>query len=220
MARKKGFHLPNGTPQSSISTMEKRSLNKSMSIYVTPTHKMTSSSGMEGFVIPRLTKPECANVNKRFVELLVDAALPMSLGYRDSFKRFIEAVRPGLPIEIANYYKATQMLHELAKDAVSNIEGSIASLLGKGHFSGILIDTWQNISKVPIEGVLLKAGTKTFALESLTANSEHHGISVARDWEILVRQRISTDNQFRYFLSDDAGQCSCAQKFLHYASHS
>jgi hypothetical protein len=98
--------------------------------------------------------------------------------------------------------------------ASTDRDGRIATLLKGGHFSGFIVDTWQSIAKVHIEGLLLKTGPSTFVVESSVADSDHHGIAVATGWETIVRERLTIDPKFRFFLSDDAGQCGRARRIL------
>ena len=103
-----------------------------------------------------------------------------SLGDRDSCKRVVDAVRPGSSLKLPGRAKATQLLHELADHSATNAKNRIAELLREGHFSGFLIHTGQNATKVVIEGLRLKVGASTFAVASSVAESEYHGIAVAR----------------------------------------
>ena len=81
---------------------------------------------MEAFVIPAMTQREIQMFQQCFVEWLLDADLPLSLGDRQSTKRLFEAVRPGSSLQLPDRTKATRLLQELADNAATDTNERIA----------------------------------------------------------------------------------------------
>jgi hypothetical protein len=47
-----------------------------------------------------------------------------------------------------------------------------------GHYADLAVDTWMNICKNHIKGILLKYGLRTLPIEAqLQSSSNHHGIA-------------------------------------------
>ena len=106
-----------------------------------------------------------------------------------------------------------KLLCDAATSAKDDLLQNIKSKLAKGHLAGIIVVTWMNVAKVHLEGVILKAGDGFFALQADQADFEHHGIAVARGWEAIILS-CNDHNDIRFFLSDDAGQCSRTRHIL------
>ena len=104
-------------------TMARRDSESAKSVNTAPSVKtpvvQKRSGPMGAFVIPAMTQPEIHTFQQRFVESLVDAALPPSLGDRKSIKRLFDAVRPGSSLHLPGRTKATRILHELADNAAT-----------------------------------------------------------------------------------------------------
>ncbi|KAL7560280.1 hypothetical protein ACA910_016580 [Epithemia clementina (nom. ined.)] len=87
----------------------------------------------------------------------------------------------------------------------------------KDHFFGLVVDGWEMINNVHIEGVMVKAGRNTFLLGTHKEGSSHTGIDIAKHWEEVLldsKELRPYQNWLKYFVSDDAGQYVRAQRIL------
>jgi hypothetical protein len=131
---------------------------------------------------------------------------------RPSFQRFVASLH--LHTKLPGRTKVKEnLLTAAAAVAKEDMLQSVKKELEKGHAAGIIVDTWMNVSKVHLEGVVLKAGDGFFALQADQADCEHHGIAVAKGWERLLFIHIRA-YPIKYFLSDDAGQCGRVRRIL------
>jgi hypothetical protein len=73
----------------------------------------------------------------------------------------------------------------------------------------LAIGQWCGIH---VDGISLRAGEASFAIDTEEAGKDHDGVALARGWERLMLTKYELT--FSYFCSDDAGQCGCARRIL------
>ena len=179
----------------------------------TKTKKLVNTSLYEHFVRP-MSEEEVVDMEEKLIEMIVDCHLPFNIVERPSFLRFVASIRTMAASRIPGRTKTKEkLLRNAAIEAKEDLLQHIKNELQKGHLAGIIVDTWMNVAKVHLEGVILKAGDGFFALQADQADFEHHGVAVARGWEALILS-FNDDYDIRYFLSDDAGQCGRARRIL------
>ena len=165
------------------------------------------------FGLPVLKRQEVEKSETLLIEFVVDNAIPFNVVNSGSFARFIDSVRPGAAKQMPKKDKLrTKLLKKAAEEATSSQESHIAAAISRGHRAGMVTDTWMNVRKIHIEGVILTLGVVTFLIKSLEAAFVHHALAVARGWETLLFQTFT--HKFHYFASDDAGQCGRARRIL------
>ena len=160
-----------------------------------------------------LTTSQVADLNVLLIEMFVDCAIPFRVVDRPSFKMFMEKIRPKASLQLPSRTKVCQLLCSAASTAQISFGGEIDEELKKGHRAGMVVDTWSNVNKIHIEGVLITLGSSSFMLRSELSGFDHHGIAVASSWEGLIMSTYDK-YKFHYFCSDDAGQCGRARRIL------
>jgi Protein of unknown function (DUF 659)/hAT family C-terminal dimerisation region len=216
-------HLEKCTSYLSLSSTNLKTPPSSVASSQTTQAPKVDSSGGRGrggklthYYPPRdMSTGEVARMNSCLVELIVDAALPFCLVERESFVAFVNAIRPGASNSLpSRFMVAGKLLSERAEEALEWIEAMKKNAAEDGHYAGLVVDTWMNVCKKHIEGVMLKYGLRTLPIDAqLQQSSDHHGIAIAKGWEALVKQ-LKDSVPLRYFVSDDAGQCGRARRIL------
>jgi hypothetical protein len=180
----------------------------SASTKMTKSRRLVNTSMLEHVVRP-LSEEEVLDMEEKLIEMIIDCHLPFNIVQRPSFLRFVTSLRYMASTRIPGRTKVKEkLLVNAAAEAKEDLLQSINDELAKGHLAGMIVDVWMNVSKIHLEGVILKAGDGFFALQADQADFEHDGMAVARGWEGLILQFKEYD--IRFFLSDDAGQCSRA----------
>ena len=174
--------------------------------------KVKPGSVSRFFPMP-LTPSQVAEVNVLLIEMFVDCAIPFRAVERPSFKRLVEKLRPNAGAQLPLRTTVRKLLKSAAETAQRHVEADIDEELANGHRAGLVVDTWSNVNKIHIEGVLLTLGARSFMLHSQLSGFNHHGLAVASGWDTLI---FNTYHQytFHYFCSDDAGQCARARRIL------
>ena len=114
----------------------------------------------------------------------------------------------------SHWWLSEKYLNDQYKEAVMNRNNEI---LNEGHFFGIVVDGWEMINKVHIQGMMVNAGVKTFMLSIFKEGSSHHALVIAKTWEedmLESKTLMPFADQVKYFVSDDAGQCARARRIL------
>ena len=160
-----------------------------------------------------LPPAQVAEMHTFLIEMLVDCAIPFRVVDRESFRQFIEKIRPNASSQLPSRSKVKDLLITAAASAQVQVNACIEEELRKGHRAGMVVDTWSNVNKIHVEGVLITLGGRSFMLESNLSGYKHHGIAVARGWQCLLMETYHKYT-FHYFCSDDAGQCGRARRIL------
>lgn len=183
-----------------------------------PASKSTKPSAQR-YISEFLDKPLDTDETDKFhtllIEFLVDGRLPFNLVERNSFHRLVAHLRPSALAVLPGRTKVREnLLVNHAKAAEASMDTAIQLSLSNGHWAGVLVDSFQNISKTHVDGVVLRTGNSTYPLDSKESGSSHDGLSIARDWEELLQELKEKYERFSYLCSDDAGQCARARRIL------
>mmetsp|Transcript_3282 Transcript_3282/g.5012 ORF Transcript_3282/g.5012 Transcript_3282/m.5012 type:complete len:141 (+) Transcript_3282:675-1097(+) len=128
-----------------------------------------------------MTEEEVTRMNKHLLELIIDAGLPFSFSELPSFHRLVNSIRPGTSKVLPNCQKvASNLLSIAAKEAKDNMKGTVEKFFKRGHFGGLLVDGYKNVSGNHIESIMLSVNSNLFPLDVAKAGSDHHGIAVAK----------------------------------------
>ena len=174
--------------------------------------KRNQGSVLGHYLFP-LTAAQVSSVNSHLIEMLVDCAIPFRVVDRTSFRELVDKIRPGVSVQLPSRSKVKDLLIVAASDAQEQVNACIELELKKGHKAGMVVDTWSNVNKIHVEGVLITLGSQSFMLESVLSGYKHHGIAVAKGWQCLLMDTYP-QYTFHYFCSDDAGQCGRARRIL------
>jgi hypothetical protein len=175
----------------------------------------TNLLGM-GHFTRMLNQAELKVMEKLLLEMIVDCAMPFSVVERGTFRRFVDSLRPAVSTQLPRRTKVKEtLLANAAKEADEAFVIQTQAAFSLGHRAGLVVDAWSNVNKVHIEGVILTLGVASFLLNSVLADSTHHGIAVAHGWEqLLFGEHKGATYSFHYHCSDDAGQCGRGRRIL------
>ena len=79
-----------------------------------------------------------------------------------------------------------ELLPKAAEAAKENFNEKAEFMMQKGHFSGLIVDGYKNVSGKHIDSVILSIGGVTSPIALDSCGSEHDGIAVARSIEALL----------------------------------
>ena len=163
-----------------------------------------------------LTATEKDFFHECLLEFVVDAALPFSVVERPSFRRVVDLLRPGVSKQLPGRQAfSNNVLTSRYETAVEGRNKTIKDVCESGRYLGLLVDGWETIAKAPLEGVIIRAGTKSFLLAAKKPPTDHHAIAIAKMWEgILITDARPFKGNLKYFLSDDASYCRRARSIM------
>ena len=167
---------------------------------------------------PPLSEAEQKELNKLVLELVIDLSTGFSVVERPSFHRLLDFLRPQSSRALkGRWWLSEKILNDRYNKALENRNKSILEAFMQGHHFGIVVDGWEMINKVHIQGVMVKAGPKSFLLSTYKEGDTHHALAIAKVWEEDI---LRTDtlrpyaHKVKYFVSDNAGQCARARRIL------
>ena len=181
-------------------------INSVSSCFASSDSKVSSKARRQlhirNFVMPIMSEAEIIATEKYLLELVIDAGLPFSFVELPAFHRLIDSIRPGASKLLPYRQKiSSKLLSKAAKEASQNMNIRVQKYLKGGHFGGLLIDGYKNISGLHIDSMMLAVNSTSVPLQVSTTGSEHHGLAVAKSIEVEI-------NKYR-------GKCICVlQIFL------
>lgn len=96
---------------------------------------------------------------------------------------------------------------------------AIAEAKEQDHRFGFVTDTYMDVIRNHVDGIILTPMPKVFQLGTEAAGSDQSGLAMAmaKAWEeVLGALEEEYDIGIEYVLSDDSGQCGRARRILAY----
>ena len=144
---------------------------------------------------------------------------------RQSFRRFVENIRPGASKHIPGRTTMSGPLLEKRGD-IAELEmlEHIKEHLDDGRNAGFVSEGWKDASKKHVDGLILTLGCFIFEIYSIKGNSDHDGIAVARGIEQIFTKLedgydVNSEGRWppitiNYYCYDDAVQQARDQRIL------
>ena len=138
------------------------------------------SEDIRNYGVPPLSEQEVEKMNLYLVELMIDAGLPFSFVDMPSFHRLVDSIHHNASKKLPYRQKvSSHLLPQAAKKALEFMDVKIKELLNAGHYGGLLIDGYKNVSGIHIESMMLAVNSTSYPLDIELSGSDHHGIAVA-----------------------------------------
>lgn len=136
---------------------------------------------------------QVAEMHVILVEMIVDSALPFSVVSCNSFRRFVDKLHPQTSLLLPAHTKVKDLLFDSAAAAQENVNSVIEIELKRDTEEAWLLTRGQT----QIKFKWISLGPTSFMLRSILCGVDHHGIAVARGWEILL---VETYHQYNFSL--------------------
>ena len=180
---------------------------------------------LQSFFTPEMSNYEVDQMRVYLVNIFADAGLSFCLVERQSFRRFVENIRPGASKDLPGRTTLSGTLLEKRRGiAELAMLEHIKEHLDDGRNAGFVSDGWKDASKKHVDGLIMTLGCFTFAIDSIKGDSTYDGISVAQDIEQILTKLeacfyVNSEGWWplitiNYYFYDDAGEQARARCIL------
>ena len=117
-----------------------------------------------------ITDGKLPKVNQLPVEFAVDKKLPFCIVDQLSFHCFVDVPQPFASSKPPCCTKVKGLVSKHATPVLKKVDE----------------ETWENVSKEHVDGVIACTGGHAFAIETNKAGCKHNGLATACEWEQLI----------------------------------
>ena len=173
-------------------------------------------SGLDGWVVPKISQQQVHELHEKLLLLIADAALAFRFVERESFREIIALLRlPALDSVPTRKQLAGPILIKHFKKAQREQWDALAALKSRNAFATLLLDGWKSVDNKHLLGSSVAVVNRLAILETTQEGSEHDGLAVARDMELLIiKAHLREEIRLGAVTTDDAPQCARARRIM------
>lgn len=178
--------------------------------------KRKAQSGLNGWVLPKLSSKEIDDLHKRLLVLISDAALPFRFVERESFLDIIKLLRPSAVDNMPTRRQLSgSILNKMADIATIDQFTKLEKLTKRGAFATLIADGWKTVDNTHLLGSSLAVEGHVAVFLAEPEDSHNHGLAQAKALESLIlKAKARKEVKLGAVTTDDAPQVARGRRIL------